>query len=554
MELQNGPCADEVNYLIIGSGFGGSVMAAELATRRRGVCLFERGKAYPPGSFPRRVMEIDDSIWAPGFGKHGMFDLWSFDGIDAVTASGLGGGSLIYANVMLEKPAQWFTQPVPDGNGKTETWSFTHRDLRDHYRAVREVLQVQEIPQSLHEEHSKKTTKFLDAGSVLAPLAVRFDGADGPAKGAPLPPADYPNIHGDDVERTTCTMCGECDVGCNRGAKSSLDHTYLSMAAHHGAQICVRTEVREIAPCTDDSDYLFEVAYVVHPECRNKSEPVEGVIRAKRVILAAGTLGSTYLMLRSKKLGLSDCAALGKRFCGNGDLLGFALPDGDDDELLPSGGPVITTYRSYDEGERRILLQDGGLPNLATWGWGPDDLREALAKLSVPRFASAWLRRLRWPLPLLGMGADIPDGQLCLKDSDDTKMTCTWKKHTSDKHFQDVARRMEALTKDLGAGFLRNFLWNFIDEVITVHPLGGCPADTSAQEGVVDSYGRVRGVPGLWITDGSVMPGPVGANPSLTIAAFARRAAHELRKEDLATPSLPAPFIPQPYGDSDRSG
>lgn len=435
MELQNGPCVDEVNYLIIGSGFGGSVMAAELATRRRGVCLFERGKAYPPGSFPRRVMEIDDSIWAPGFGKHGMFDLWSFDGIDAVTASGLGGGSLIYANVMLEKPAQWFTQPVPDGNGKTETWSFTHRDLRDHYRAVREVLQVQEIPQSLHEEHSKKTTKFLDAGSVLAPLAVRFDGADGPAKGAPLPPADYPNIHGDDVERTTCTMCGECDVGCNRGAKSSLDHTYLSLAAHHGAQICVRTEVREIASCTDDSDYMLQVTYVVHPEDGDRSEPVEKVIRAKRVILAAGTLGSTYLMLRSKKLGLADCPALGKRFCGNGDLLGFALPDGDDDELLPSGGPVITTYRSFDEGDRRILLQDGGLPNLATWGWGPDDLREALAKLSVPRFASAWLRRLRWPLPLLGMGADIPDGQLSLVEDDDTKMTCTWRKHTSDNHF-----------------------------------------------------------------------------------------------------------------------
>lgn len=113
---------------------------------------------------------------------------------------------------------------------------------------------------------------------------------------------------------------------------------------------------------------------------------------------------------------------------------------------------------------------------------------------------------------------------------------------------------MEALTKDLGAGFLRNFLWDFIDEVITVHPLGGCPADTSAEEGVVDSYGRVRGVPGLWITDGSVMPGPVGTNPSLTIAAFARRAAHELRKEDLATPSLPAPFIPQSYGATDRSG
>lgn len=541
MGWRNGPRDDAVNYLVIGSGFGGSVMAAELAARRTGVCLFERGKPYPPGSFLRSPRDVDDVIWAPDRERHGMFDLWSFEGIDAVTASGLGGGSLIYANVMLEKPAEWFTQPVPGGDG-TETWSFGHRDLRDHYRAVREVLCVQEIPESLR-EHSPKTARFLGSGAKLAPLAVRFRGAEGAAKGAPLPPDEYRNIHGD-VERTTCTMCGECDVGCNRGAKSSLDHTYLSLAAHHGAQICVRTEVREIQPCPDHSDYLFNVVYVVHAE--GEGRPVERVVRAKRVVLAAGTLNSTYLMLRSReKLGLSDCTALGKRFCGNGDLLGFALPDGGDGTLLPSGGPVITTYSSFDEGDRRILVQDGGLPNLSTWSWGPDDLREALAKLSVPGFASAWLRRLRWPLPLLGMGADIPDGQLQLKDGDDTKMTCTWNNDTSQAHFDAVKTKMEALTQDLGAGFRTNFLWDLIDEVITVHPLGGCPADTSAEEGVVDSYGRVRGVPGLWITDGSVMPGPVGANPSLTIAAFARRAAHELRKEDLAHPSRPAPFIPQ---------
>ena len=99
---------------------------------------------------------------------------------------------------------------------------------------------------------------------------------------------------------------------------------------------------------------------------------------------------------------------------------------------------------------------------------------------------------------------------------------------------------MESLSQRLTTRFL-NPRW--MDRVITVHPLGGCPADTTAEKGVVDSYGRVHSVPGLWIADGSVMPGPIGANPSLTIAAFARRAACKLLEEGLETPSTPEPFI-----------
>lgn len=562
MGLQIGPSTEQVDYLVIGSGFGGSVMAATLAEAGKNVCLFERGKAYPPGSFPRTPTAVDNAFWDPSWGRQGMFHMWSFAGIDAVTASGLGGGSLIYANVMLEKPTDWFTQPIPGGVG-TETWSFRGTDLADHYEAVKQVLTVQTLPDELR-DHSPKTGRLIESGETqLAPLAVRFSGVDGPAKGVPLPLAPYGNIHGE-VERTTCTMCGECDVGCNDGAKSSMDHTYLSMAADAGAQICIGTEVREICRCTDDSDYLFDVVYVIHPEDEcpgtERTSPLqEHHIRAKRVVLAAGTLGSTFLMLRSREaLGISSAAPIGTRFCGNGDLLGFALPDSDDTTLPPSGGPVITTYRQVDAGDRRVLVQDGGLPKIRSWGWTRRDTLNLLFKLLREWIARMWTRRpgiaptaeqqlfgwrRPWPLPLLGMGADIPDGVLTLVESDRNRMECTWSVKTSKPHFDEVRRRMASVSEGLGARFWVSPQWH-LDRVITVHPLGGCPADTTRQEGVVDGYGRVRGVPGLWITDGSVMPGPVGVNPSLTIAAFARRAAIELRDENLETPSIPAPFVP----------
>jgi cholesterol oxidase len=558
-----GPSKCKVDYLVIGSGFGGSVMAAKLAERRKGVCLFERGKAYPPGSFPRTPSAVDNALWDPKWGRQGMFNMWSFAGIDAITASGLGGGSLIYANVMLEKPEDWFTQPIPDGSGNEE-WSFGPTDLADHYEALKQVLNVGTLPDELH-AYSPKTARLRGLGGTeLAPLAVRFSGVNGPAKGVALPLAPYGNIHGE-VERTTCTMCGECDVGCNSGAKSSMDHTYLSMAADAGAEICVRTEVREIRRCTDDSGHLFDVVYVIHrdDECPGveRKEPLrEHHIKAKRVVLAAGTLGSTLLMLRSKDaLGLGETAPIGTRFCGNGDLLGFALPGSDDTTLPPSGGPVITTYRQFNDDDRRILVQDGGLPNLHTWGWSGEDIRKLLGKL-----IKEWVERTvaehrpgiapeveqhlfdwpgGWPLPLLGMGADIPDGTLTLIEPERVRMACSWRIKRSRPHFDEVRRQMRSVSKHLGASFFVNPQL-LLKKVITVHPLGGCPADTSEVEGVVDSYGRVRGVPGLWITDGSVMPGPVGANPSLTIAAFARRAAIELRKEELGKPSTAAPFVP----------
>lgn len=551
-----------VDYLVIGSGFGGSVAAATLAEKvddETSVCLFERGKAYPPGSFPRKPQPLNDNFWVPESGKHGLFQFWKFSGLDAITASGLGGGSLIYANVMLEKPREWFIQPTPDGQS-TEKWSFDYDDLADHYRGVFDVLKFEPIPQEFIGTKSLKTQRFLDASpdARLAPLAVRFRDGTNPAVDATLPDETYGNIHGK-VKRTTCHMVGECDVGCNAGAKSSMDHTYLSMAASAGAKICVRTEVQLICRCDDGDGYLFNVGFIVHHDGDDDGRTDSRLqwIKAKRVVMAAGALNSTYLMLsnlENLKVPPSQRHPFGRRFCGNGDLLGFAVPPPNGEALLPSGGPVITAYQQFDTGEHRMLLQDGGLPNLRSWKWTWNDIRKLFEHLFKKWWADTMRRsqglapasqdlfpmpKLHWPLPLLGMGADKPDGILELENGE---LKCRWTVETSRPYFNEVFSRMQALSERLATSFYGNPQWK-LKRVITVHPLGGCPADTTAEKGVVDSYGRVHSVPGLWIADGSVMPGPIGANPSLTIAAFARRAACKLLEEGLETPSTPEPFI-----------
>ena len=580
MELDD-EVSETTDYLVIGSGFGGSVMAATLAESPHRVCLLERGKAYPPGSFPRTPAGLARNFWDPSKGLHGLFNVWSFDDVDAIVSSGLGGGSLIYANVMLEKPAGWFTQPRPDGPGD-ETWSFAHEDLSEHYDAVRDVLHVRTMPEVFMEAESTKTRRFLDASEgagVLAPLAVRFDGADGkPAVGAPLPPESYGNVFGA-PRRTTCRMIGECDIGCNEGAKSSMDHTFISLAANGGASIHARTEVRTIRTLDGAPEgYRFEVSYVRHPAWaegrpRNTRSIETHTIRAKRVVLAAGALGTTYLMLRNRTgLGVPTNSPVGTRFCDNGDHLAVALPLRDTQDFAANEGPVITAYRRFetdpdtddDRPPVRMYLQDGGVPTIMVWVLQTLGAPGLVGRL-VTKGTQYWWQRvtntndnnvsselseilgespsLARSLPLLGMGEDVANGVLHLNSN--AVLVNSWTPKDSRHHFSAMRVRINDLSRRLGGKFKAKPDVP-TERTVTVHPLGGCPADTSEFAGVVDSFGRVRGVPGLWIVDGSVMPGPVGANPSLTIAAFARRAAVTLRDDEDVDGPPSAPLDPPP--------
>ncbi|TYP88981.1 GMC oxidoreductase [Blastococcus xanthinilyticus] len=590
---------EHFDAVIVGSGFGGSVTAYRLASAGLRVCVLERGKTYPPGSFARSPLEMQRNLWDPSEGLQGLFDVWSFRGLEAVVSSGLGGGSLIYANVLIRKDERWFVEESPLPGGGYEHWPISRADLDPHYDAVERMLRARPYPVGSEPYASTpKTVAMRDAARRLGldwdlpNLAVSFAGNGGPpVPGEAIAPYEYPNLHG--RLRTTCRLCGECDIGCNYGSKNTLDHTYLSAAAHAGAVLRTRSEVRRIAP----SGGGYRISYVTHaPEAeghrtRTARLPVTE-LTADRLVLAAGALGTPFLLLRNRAAFPALSRALGTRFSGNGDLLGFVLgathADGTPRRIEGSRGPVITSrIRVPDETDgaagRGSYVEDAGYPAFAEWMVEAAGAPAAAARMA--RFAAGriWARLSGSPrsglgselqallgdaafsagsLPLLGMGRDVPDGVLSLRRG---HLQVDWTSATSTAYFEGVRGVMRDLAGELGAGFRDNPIWHLRRRVITVHPLGGAPMGRHPREGVVDSYGEVFGHPGMYVADGAAMPGPVGANPSLTIAAFADRLADHLldqhaRRGTVVRSTAPqdghrpaAPAIPRPAPAPERA-
>jgi cholesterol oxidase len=576
--------SDHFDAIIVGSGFGGSVTASRLAEAGQSVCVLERGKAYPPNSFPRSPWDMSRNVWDPSAGRHGLFDLWSFQGLDALVSSGLGGGSLIYANVILRKDEKWFVRDRPKSEGY-ENWPITLADLDPHYDRVEKVLGVQKYPLEQHPYSStKKTLAFKEAAErlhqdwFLPNLAVTFANPGQPARlGEPIV-EEQPNYHG--RTRDTCRLCGECDVGCQYGSKNTLDYTYLTQAFHAGADIRTLSEVRSFEPREGGG---YTVHYVTHdPDAEGgplKSEP----LTCDRLVLSAGTLGTTFLLLRNRAAFPGLSPTLGTHFSGNGDLLTFALKatqEGPDGKRVPrvldaARGPVITSaIRVPDEVDgggaegRGFYLEDAGYPQFVSWMLQMADTPSALLR-AAPIVRDIILDKLggyhdphlsdevamllgdcelaSGVLPLLGMGRDVPDGNMALDERG--QLAVDWRKHGRSKDYFDRVRKLSKdIADQLGADFLDNPIWHF-NRVITVHSLGGCPMGDSLEQGVVDpATGQVWGYPGLHIADGSVMPGPVGANPSATIAAVADRFADAIieGQAPLAPQSAAAGGVPPP--------
>ncbi len=547
---------EHVDALVVGSGFGGSVAAFRFASAGRQVVVFERGRAYPPGSFARTPAQLGKAFWDPSEALYGLYDAWSFAGLEGVVSSGLGGGSLIYANVLLRKDPEWFVHDSPVPGGGYENWPFSREDLDPHYDAVAAMLTPTPYPyqDTLKTRAMEECAEALGLECQRPPLAVSFSPTPHapPGRGLPLLPAPYGNVHG--AGRQTCTLCGECDLGCNTGAKNTLDHTYLSAAARHGADLRTLHEVRGFRPLPGGG---YEVRYVVHHddgEGRSTRELPERVVHCSRLVLAAGTFGTTFLLLRSRASLPGLSRRLGTRFSGNGDLLtlllGAQTAQGAGRPVDGSVGPVITSaIRVPDRVDggtgRGYYVEDAGYPAFANWLIETGQLRslgrraarlafrmlkDRVTRSQASNVSSALAgavgdgRLSSCSLPLLGMGRDVPDGVMSLHDG---RLAVDWTLSTSTGYFTALRHTMEDLGGVLGATFSDNPLW-WAKRVITVHPLGGAPVGRHPGEGVCDPYGEVFGFPGLHVLDGSAMPGPVGANPAFTIAALADRACDRI--------------------------
>lgn len=566
--------------IVVGSGFGGSVSAYRLAEAGLRVCVLERGRAYPPNSFPRSPHRLRQNVWDPSAGLYGMFNFWTFRKIEAVISSGLGGGSLIYANVLLRKDERWFVREDPH-DGTYERWPVSYRDLEPHYEAAERMLGAQPFPLDHPPYDATARTHAFRAAAEraglewqLPNLAITFANEGRPPAPGEAIVERWPNYHG--RSRQTCVLCGECVLGCNSGSKNTLDHNYLSAAKHLGADIRPLSEVRALAPRPGGG---YRVHYVRHdppdgdwPRPQDTSRLPLETLEAPLVVLGAGTLGSTYLLLKNRPAFPGLSSHLGSRFNGNGDLYAAARrakrDDGTPLVLDPGHAPAITSAVRVpdvlDGGRvRGHYVEDCGYPEHLSW---------ALEAMGAPGIARRTLklvaRRLRERLsgdrrsdmsadvaallgdtvgsatsmPLLGMGRDVPDGRMFLRRG---RLEVDWRLDASRAYFEDLTASMRTLAEAMNARFSTNPTF-WLDRVVTVHPLGGCPMGEHAATGVVDDHGEVFGYPGLFVADGAVMPGPVGPNPSLTIAALADRFAERMiqRHRSAATyPAFPPPAV-----------
>jgi cholesterol oxidase len=510
---------DHYEAVVIGSGFGGAVAACRLAQAGLDVAVVERGRRWPPGSFPRDLGRLDSGwLWLQ---KHGLYDIRPYGDMLCVQAAGYGGGSLVYANVAIRPPPEVFEQawPMP----YRRPFLDPYYDLAAHMLAVRPVP-----PDPRTGALPPKTLRMQRAADRLG----RADSLFRPNLAVTFADPDVHTGHGRfGVPRRPCTYCGECDIGCNVGAKNTLDLNYLALAERHGAQVGTLTEATFLE--------RTRAGYRIHLHQRGENE-TRRTVTAHQVFVCAGALGSTELLLRSRDQHrtLPDLPpALGAGYSGNGDFLTFA--DGTSDAMPPGSGPTITTATIRDvdvSGERQwFLVEDGGYStHLARLVRGLHPLhRGDQTTRDGPDHCAVFL----------AMGRDRADGRIELRGPGH-RLHVRW---NTAEHLPLYAAE-EAASRDLvhalGGKLSTTPTWRYLRQPVSVHNLGGCRMAESPAAGVVDVDGQVHGHPGLYVLDGAILPAATGVNPSHTITAVAERCVQAAIRRITGDPDWTAPQTP----------
>jgi cholesterol oxidase len=521
--------AGTYDAVVVGSGFGGGIAACRLAEAGRSVCVLERGRRFGGDDFIDRPERAAELLWHPRVNPGGLFDVRLMRDVVVITAAGVGGGSLVYANVQLRAPEAVFATGWPA--------AITRAELDPWYDLTEAALDPRTTPDP-PDAPLDKVGAFAAAGAHVGkaaerlPLAINF-GAD---RAHPF----------SGVAQQACDNLGRCDIGCPIAAKNTVDITYVARAEALGAEVRPLAEVTRIDPPAAPGG-TWRLSY--------KSlggGGRDGVVEAPAVVLAAGTIGSPRLLLvnRRRLPGLSP--ALGSRFSGNGDALGLALDPSAPDvrPVANQVGPVMTSRLDYGD-EGGFMVADGGLPP------GFERILDVARGVDVIRGWRRWLVRARDALVHLGLsdqalsprslslrapvsnedsliflmiGRDAADGQMALTGLF-RRFDIRWDRAASAKLFADMRAAALAIAEGSGARPFFALDAGPLSKFMTVHPLGGCPMADDPAQGVVDDVGRVYGCPGLRVLDGSIVPTSLGVNPSKTIAALAERGVAQLVAE-----------------------
>ncbi|MCS6952198.1 MAG: GMC family oxidoreductase [Bryobacterales bacterium] len=531
------------DFVIVGSGYGGAITAARLAnaplTPKPSVCLLERGREWQVGRFPDSLDEVLRAQRQPT-NPLGLYELVSYRDISVIQGSGLGGTSLVNANVAIVPNEDVFEKPGWPSGIKLHT-------LRPYYDRARKTLAAGPHPRAAQlRKVQALARRGAQIGLRVEPLdiAVNFT-------------IDGLNPYG--VPQKPCIDCGDCVTGCNVGAKNTLAMNYLPLARQGGADIFVQTEVLRV-------EKLPGGGWRVHGRRLRDNGAAENFsIEAGNVILAAGAINTTEILLRSQAAGLDLRPAVGTTFGGNGDFFGLAYNGDFRTNVLGFGnrpshpraahapGPTIVAalrYHGAGPVEDRFTIEDLSFPSAyvdaAKIAFGllrgtdsdAGDEREEQRRILRdfnPFTADHPDGALNHTMLYLCMGFDDARGRIELQTpwwDPDGRAVVVWENAGQQAVFRRINEELKRHTRAQGASFIPNPLWVVFNlrHLITAHPLGGCPMGEDPDQGAVDEFGRVFAADGsvhegLFVADGALIPTSLGVNPFLTIAALAERIA-----------------------------
>ncbi len=492
----------DADVIVIGSGFGGAISADILSARGHRVLVLERGPWRD--TVPVRSMQIDDRAPLP-LGRHvlthairnlrlgrfglalnraGLFELFSFEGLNVAVVSSVGGGSIAWG-ALVEPPAD------PD------YWKGRHRDLAAaqielHYAKVAADLEAVDfnretpIPMSVWRQLPEGGSATCIPASSQPRIAMKFSPS--------IALAGTSTVDQQGIERRTCAFNGDGFLGSSGGAKASVDFVYLARAIRQGARIEPMCEVEAIVPIQSSDGSGYEVRFT---DLRTRRR---GRHRARRVVLAAGTLNSVQLLARSSSApgGLAQMPALGQVFGANGDTLGLWTRDDDAPSALLAP-PFLGNFTAPDQG--------GAVMGIASLAW--------LKDLPLLRHLKrAFSRRLL----VIGMGIDSGAGRVSFADG-----------HLAvhyDAASEPVYAAIRAVFIRLGRETRSKI--RLVAKPTSVHPWGGARIGSEPTEGVIDHRGEVYGNPGLYVADGAALPAAPGRPPALAIAAWAHHVSGQV--------------------------
>ncbi len=518
------------DWIVIGSGFGGSVSALRLSEKGYRVLVLEKGKRFYPTEFPTSNWDVRRWLWRPELGMRGIFQMSFLPHLTVLHGVGVGGGSLVYANTLPMPKRSFFESP---------SWSQLadwRGELEPHYATARRMLGATPNPITTPGDRvllsiAKDIGKEKDFRPIE--VAVFF--------GEPGHEVPDPYFGGEGPNRVGCTGCGACMTGCRVGAKNTLDHNYLFLAEKRGAEVRAETEVSAVRPRAEGG-YRIEAKHSLGDE--------RSVFTADRVIFAGGVMGTIPLLLRMREdpKGLPRLSArVGSSVRTNHEaLIGVIAPDSKDDF---SRGVAITSILETDECShiepvryaegsgffRMLALPQVTGGNLArrlfettsSFAKAPMDWLKAL---TVKDFAKQtqillYMRTLEGTLRLR-LGRHVTTGfrrGLTSELEEGAPAPTPFIPEAT-----ELAHRFAEKVKGTVISLMTETL---AGTPTTAHILGGACMGRDAKEGVIDAEHRVFGYDGLYVIDGSAISANPGVNPSLTITALAERAMSRIPKK-----------------------